>query len=132
MGYMAFSKFLWVTAIYNALLGFLLISSNVRDLLGVELLYPGNQMIAGFLWFTTIVLLISSSNVRRYASIIYYEALLRFFAAGVLLIAVLIYDFGFVMGMVAIGDVLIGMYYIVMLMKETPYDHLDLLTCRNV
>ena len=124
---MKLSKFLVITALYNAVLGLLLLSDTIKDLLGVDLVYPGNQMIAGFLWFTTAALLISSTDIKGYASIIYYEAYLRFFAAGVLLVAVISYDFGIILGVVAIGDILIGLYYMLCLKKETGYGHHQLL-----
>lgn len=125
---MSLSKFLVLTAFYNGLLGVALLSDFLRELLGVQLVYPGNQMIAGFLWFTTAVLLVSSGNIKRFASIIYYEACLRFFAAVVLLVAVLNYDFGVMLGLVALGDIVIGAYYIMRLRKETCYGHKQLLT----
>jgi len=127
---MKFSRFLILTALYNGVLGGLLLSNTVRDFLGVDIIYPGNQMIAGFLWFTTAVLIISSTDIKRYASIIYYEAYLRFFAATVLLIAVSYYDFGIMLGLVAVGDVLIGVYYLAVLIRETGYSHYQLIMNR--
>ncbi len=127
---MKLSRFLLITAVYNALLGAALLSSGLRELLGVDLAYPGNQMIAGFLWFTTVVLMISSSDVKRYASIIYYEAHLRFLEATIMLVAVIAYDFGVMLALAAMVDVLIGLYYLVRLKKETPYRYGQLLTNR--
>ncbi|MFY0642427.1 MAG: hypothetical protein JXR16_15335 [Bermanella sp.] len=127
---MKFSRFLVLTALYNGVLGGLLLSNTVRDFLGVDIIYPGNQMIAGFLWFTMAVLLISSTDIKRYASIIYYESYLRFFAAAVLLVAFIVYDFGMILGLVAVGDIMIGFYYIISVKKETGYDHYQLLMNR--
>ena len=129
---MKLSKFLVLTAGYNFVLGTALLSDFLRDFLEVELVYPGNQMITGFLWFTTAALLISSRDIKHYASIIYYEAYLRFFAATVLLVAVYRYDFGIVLGIAAVGDIIIGVYYIVALKIETPFGHQQLLTNRLV
>lgn len=49
-------------------------------------------MVLGFLWYTSAVLVISSRDVQRFASFIYWEAVLRFFAV----VNLIVYGFSYV------------------------------------
>ena len=123
-------SFVFYTGLYNAgLATALLFPAFSFGLLGLELHYPGNIMIAGFLYFTVALLIYCSRDVKKYATIIYYEGLLRLGEAAIMFHAAF-NDGGFMFFFAAIGDLLIGLTYMIQLNRQTGNSHLDLLLAR--
>jgi hypothetical protein len=82
---MTFDRLVFWSGVWNVGLGLTLITPPIVQLLGVKSPNPfWPWIVAGFLWYTSATLIVSSRDVLRFASIIYSEALLRFFAVIVL------------------------------------------------
>jgi len=105
---------------------------TANHLLGVHIpnpLWP--WIVAAFLWYTSATLIVSSRDVQKFASIIYWEALLRF-SAVIVLIA---YGFKY-LGILptvlfAVTDCAWGVIYIVGL-QRLGRSHASLLLNRRV
>jgi hypothetical protein len=87
-------------------------------------------LIAGFLGFTSAVLILSSHDLHRRAKFVYWEALLRFIAALVLVSAGLFGDVGLIAVPLGLCDLAIGLAYMFGLPKELGVSHADLLRDR--
>ena len=86
---MTFDRLVFWSGIWNIGLGLTLVTPPAAQLLGVHIPDPFWPLIvAEFLWYASATLIVSSRDVRRFASIIYWEALLRFFAVTALLATV--------------------------------------------
>jgi hypothetical protein len=84
---MTFDRAVFWSGIWNVGLGLILITPPITEFLGVHIPNPfWPWIVAAFLWYTSATLILSSRDVQKFASIIYWEALLRF-AAVVILIA---------------------------------------------
>ena len=128
---MNLQRFVFLTGIYNFILATsLLFPAFSRDLLGLQIPYPGDWMIAGFLYFTAAILVYCSSNIDKFAAIIYYEGLLRLAEAGVMIHAALIGGAGQIFLLAAAGDILIGLVYIIQLNRQTGASHSQLILGR--
>ena len=107
----------------------ILITPPIREFLGLQVPNPfWPWIVAAFLWYTAATLILSSRDVRIFASVIYWEALLRF-AAVALLIA---YGFTYI-GVVptilfAVTDFVWGVAYLVGLQRVTGRSHASLLS----
>ena len=84
---MRFNRPVFWSGVWNVGLGLILITPPIRGALGVHVPDPfWPWIVAVFLWYTSATLILSSRDVQNFASIIYWEALLRF-AAVIVLIA---------------------------------------------
>ena len=125
---MKFERVVFWSGIWNVGLGLILITPPIREFLGLQVPNPfWPWIVAAFLWYTAATLILSSRDVRIFASVIYWEALLRF-AAVALLIA---YGFTYI-GVVptilfAVTDFVWGLVYIVGLQRVTGRSHTSLL-----
>ncbi len=129
---MTFDRLVFWSGIWNIGLGLTLVTPPAAQLLGVHIPNPFWPLIvAGFLWYTSVTLVVSSRDVRRFASIIYWEALLRFFAVTTLLA----YGFTYVgvlpTALFAITDFAWGAVYIMGLRRVTGRSHMSLLLDRR-
>jgi hypothetical protein len=129
---MPFDRLVFWSGIWNIGLGLTLVTPPAAQLLGVHIPNPFWPLIvAGFLWYTSVTLVVSSRDVRRFASIIYWEALLRFFAVTTLLA----YGFTYVgvlpTALFAITDFAWGAVYIMGLRRVTGRSHMSLLLDRR-
>jgi len=129
---MTFDRLVFWSGIWNIGLGLTLISPPIVQLLGVQTPNPFWPLIvAGFLWYTSATLIVSSRDVRQFASLIYWEALLRFFAVA----ALIVYGFTYVgvlpAALFAITDFAWGAVYIVGLRRVTGRSHASLLLNRR-
>jgi hypothetical protein len=130
---MTFNRLVFWSGIWNVGLGLILITPPITQFLGVHIpnpLWP--WMIAAFLWFTSATLILSSCEVQNFASIIYWDALLRFSAAVILLA----YGFKY-LGVLptvlfAITDFSWGVILIIGLQRATGRSHASLLLNRRV
>lgn len=128
---MTFDRLVFWSGIWNIGLGLTLVTPRAAQLLGVQIPNPFWPLIvAGFLWYSSATLIVSSRDVRRFASIIYWEALTRFFAVT----ALLAYGFAYVgalpTALFAITDFAWGAIYIVGLRRVTGRSHASLLLDR--
>ena len=84
---MTFNRAVFWSGLWNVGLGLILVTPPIREALGVHVPNPfWPWIVAAFLWYTSATLILSSRDVQNFASIIYWEALLRF-AAVIVLIA---------------------------------------------
>jgi hypothetical protein len=74
-----------------------------------------------------VVLVYASRDLPRRASLVYWEALLRFVAALILIPAGLFGDVGLIAAVLGLGDLLIGLVYVFGLTREFGASHGDLL-----
>ena len=82
---MTFDRLVFWSGIWNVGLGLILITPPVREFLGLQVPNPfWPCIVAAFLWYTAAALILSSRDVHTFASVIYWEALLRFAAVGLL------------------------------------------------
>jgi hypothetical protein len=83
---MTFERAVFWSGIWNVGLGLILITPPIREFLGLQVPNPfWPCIVAVFLWYTAATLILSSRNVQMFASVIYWEALLRFAAVGLLI-----------------------------------------------
>ncbi len=128
---MTFDRLVFWSGIWNIGLGLTLVTPAAQ-LLGLQIPNPfWPLLVAGFLWYASATLIISSRDARRFASIIYWEALLRFFAV----IALVAYGFTYVgalpTALLAITDFAWGVILIVGVRRVTGRSHTSLLLARG-
>ena len=122
------SSFVFWTGVYNVALAFLLLFPPLYRALGLNVCTPvWSWLIAGFLAYTSVALIYASRDVTRRATLVYWEALLRFVAALVLIPAGVFGDIGLIAAILGLGDLLIGLAYVFGLTKELGRSHEDLL-----
>jgi hypothetical protein len=122
------SRFIFWSGAYNAGLAMLLLCPPAYRALGLNICSPvWGWLIAGFLAFTSAVLILCSRRVRHRASLVYWEALLRYAAALVLVPAALLSDVGLIAALLGLGDLAIGLVYMFGLRKELGISHQALL-----
>ena len=125
---MTFDRVVFWSGVWNVGLGLILVTPPVREFLGLQIPNPfWPSIVAAFLWYTAATLILSSRDIQVFASIVYWEALLRFAAVG-LLIA---YGFKY-LGVLptvlfAITDFAWGLVYIVGLHRLLGRSHASLL-----
>ena len=124
-------SFVYWSGIYNIGLAAVLLFPPVYRALGLNICSPiWGWLIAGFLAFTAAVLVLASRDLRRRASLVYWEALLRYVAALVLIPSGLFGDLGGIAALLGLGDLAIGLVYMFGLPKELGVSHRALLADR--
>ena len=108
--------------------GLTLITPPITQLLGVQIPNPvWPWIVAVFLWYTSATLIVSARDVQRFASIIYWEALLRC-SAVVISIAYGLKYIGVLPALLfAITDFAWGVVYIVGLQRVTNRPHASMM-----
>jgi hypothetical protein len=129
---MSFNRTVFWSGIWNVGLGLILVTPPIREFLGVRIPNPfWPWIVAVFLWYTSATLILSSRDVQNFASIIYWEALLRF-AAVIILIA---YGFTFIgvlpSVLFAVTDFAWGIILIAGLLRLSRRSHASLLLDRR-
>ena len=125
---MTFDRVVFWSGVWNVGLGLILITPPITEFLGLQIPNPfWPCIVAAFLWYTSATLILSSRDVQIFASVIYWEALLRFAAVG-LLIA---YGFKY-LGVLptvlfAVSDFAWGVIYIIGLQRVLGRSHASLL-----
>ena len=121
--------FVFWSGVYNAGLATLLLFPPVYGAINLYFCSPiWGWLIAGFLGFTSAVLILASRDLRRRASLVYWEALLRYVAALVLIPGGLFGDIGPIAALLGTGDLAIGLVYMFGLPAELGIGHKALLT----
>jgi hypothetical protein len=124
-------SFVFWSGLYNAGLSLILLFPPLYGAMGLRICNPlWGWLIAGFLGFTAAVLLLAARDLRRRASLVYWEALLRYVAALLLIPAGLFGDIGMIAALLGLGDLAIGMVYMFGLPRELQRSHADLLLDR--
>lgn len=116
--------FVYWSGIYNAGLAATLMIPSVYLSLGLNIPAPlWGWLLAGFLGFTSAVLILSSRDLGRRASLVYWESLLRYVAALLLIPAGLFGDLGLIAVPLGLADLTIGVVYMVGLPRELKVSH---------
>ena len=124
-------NFVFWSGVYNGVLAVFLLFPPLYRGVGMNICDPvWGWLIAGFLGFTSAVLILSSHDLHRRATFIYWEALLRYISALVLVPAGLFGDVGLITVPLGLGDLAIGLVYMFGLPKELGVSHADLLRDR--
>jgi hypothetical protein len=122
------SLFVFWSGVYNAGLALLLLFPPVYRALGLNLCSPIlGWLIAGFLAYTGAALILASRDLVRRGTLVYWEALLRYVAAILLIPAGLFGDMGVIAAAMGLGDLAIGLIYAFGLTKELGASHSALL-----
>jgi hypothetical protein len=117
-------SFIFWTGVYNAGLALTLTCPPVYRWMGLNVPAPlWGWLIAGFLAFTGAVLILASRDLRRRASFVHWEAMLRYIAALLLIPAGLFGDLGLIAVPLGLGDLVIGLVYMFGLSKELGVSH---------
>lgn len=124
--------FVFWSGVYNAGLAVFLMFPSLYQGVGLNICDPvWAWLIAGFLGFTSVVLILSSRDLSRRATYVYWESLLRYVAALVLVPAGLFGDVGLISVPLGLGDLAIGLVYMFGLPKELGVSHQALLYDRS-
>ncbi len=125
----AMKNFVFWSGVYNAGLAIFLLFPTLYRGVGMNICDPvWGWLIAGFLGFTSAVLILASRDLSRRAVFVYWESLLRFMAALVLVPAGLFGDVGLIVVPLGLGDLAIGLVYMFGLPKELGLSHRALLS----
>jgi hypothetical protein len=120
-------KFVLWSGVYNVGLGLFLTCPPLYRAVGLNVPTPfWGWLTGGFLAYTGAVLILSSRDLRRRASFVYWESFLRYFAALLLIPAALFGDLGLIAGPLGLGDLAIGLVYMFGLPKELVASHRSL------
>jgi hypothetical protein len=126
------SRFVYWTGVYNMGLTIAVALSAAGPILGVRFCSPAwALLIAGFLAFTAVVLIISSRNLTLFAPLVFWEAILRFVAFAVIVPFGLFGDIGIMGAVLGLGDLVIGLGYLYGLTKCLGFSYADLFWARN-
>lgn len=124
-------QFVFWSGVYNAGLAVFLLFPPLYRALGLNIPAPlWGWLLAGFLGYTSAVLILASRDLRRRASLVYWESLLRYIAALLLIPAGLFVDLGLIAVPLGLGDLIIGLVYMYGLPRELVVSHRDLLCDR--
>ena len=124
-------QFVFWSGVYNAGLALFLLFPPLYRTLGLNIPAPlWGWLLAGFLGYTSAVLILASRDLRRRASLVYWESLLRYIAALLLVSAGLFGDLGLIAVPLGFGDLAIGLVYMFGLPKVLLISHRDLLCDR--
>jgi hypothetical protein len=125
---MSIDKFVFWSGVYNAGLALFLLFPPLYRTFGLNIPAPlWGWLLAGFLGFTSAVLILASRNLARRASLVYWEALLRYVAALLLIPAGFFGDLGLIAVPLGLGDLCIGLIYMFGLPKALNLSHRALL-----
>ncbi|SFK45102.1 hypothetical protein [Methylocapsa palsarum] len=106
------ARFVFWTGAYNAGLALVLAFPSLYRALGLNIPSPlWGWLVGGFLAYTSAALILSSRDLPRRASFVYFEALLRYAAALLLVPAGLFGDLGLIAVPLGLGDLAIGLVY---------------------
>lgn len=117
-------QFVFWSGVYNAGLALFLLFPPIYRALGLNIPAPlWGWLLAGFLSFTSAVLILASRDLPHRASLVYWESLLRYVAALLLIPAGLFGDLGLIAVPLGLGDLAIGLVYMFGLPKELQLSH---------
>ncbi|NOT12530.1 MAG: hypothetical protein HOP23_11970 [Methylococcaceae bacterium] len=121
-------QFVFWSGAYNAGLALFLLFPPLYLAFGLNIPAPlWGWLLASFLGFTSAVLILASRDLRTRFSLVYWESLLRYIAALLLIPAGLFGDLGLIAVPLGLGDLAIGLVYMFGLPKELGLPHSALL-----
>lgn len=122
------SKFVFGAGVYNLLLALGLCLPPVTGWLGLVIADQALALIiAALLVFTAVAQIVGSRNLQTYAWLIFWEGLVRWMAAAILIIYGFAGHLGAMAGVLGIGDFLIGCIFVIVLPKTVRQSHVNLL-----
>lgn len=125
--------FVYWAGVYNLLLAVAMATPAVTRMLGANIADPAlGQLIAGFLLFTAAIQMIGSRDLRRSGWAIFWEGILRWIAAALLIPYGFFGHLGVTAGVLGIGDFLIGLVFLFVLPKVVGQRPVDLLLGKPV
>lgn len=120
--------FVLFTGYYNVFLSLFLLYPPLYRALGLNISQSiWGWLLATFLAFTAAILILSARDIKGRASIIYWEAILRFAAALLLIPAGLFGEAGLIAAVLGAGDAFIGYVYAFGLVRTLQVTHGQLL-----
>jgi hypothetical protein len=123
--------FVFWSGVYNAGLAFFLMLPSLYRSLGLNICNPvWGWLIAGFLAYTSVVLIFASRDLVRRGALVYWESLLRYTATIIIVPAGLFGSVGSIAVLLGLGDLIIGLIYMFGLTYELGVSHLCLLLDR--
>ena len=121
------SPFVFWSGVYNAGLAFFLVFPSLYRALGLNVCTPvWGWLIAGFLAYTSAVLIFASRDLVRRGVLVYWEAL-RATSQRSCSSRGLFGDIGMIAALLGLGDLAIGLVYAFGLTKELGVSHTALL-----
>ena len=105
------SQFVFWSGVYNAGLSSVLLFPALHYLVGLNIPVVLAWLFAGFLAFTSAVLILSSRDLPSRAVFVYWESRLRYVAALVLIPTGLLSDIGLMDTPLGLADLAIGLVY---------------------
>jgi hypothetical protein len=128
MSFPALSKFVYWAGVYNLALAAGMAVPAVTRSLGINIADPVlGQLIAGFLLFTAMAQMFGSRDLRTNGWIIFWEGILRWIAAALLIPYGFFGHLGVAAGVIGLGDFLIGLVYLFILPNVISRRPADLL-----
>ena len=122
------TPFIFWTGVFNAGLALTLTFPSIYRWLGLNVPTPlWGWLVAGFLAYTSVALILASRNLRPRASFVYWESILRYIAALLLIPSGLFGDLGLIAVPLGLGEIVIGLIYMFGLPKELGLSHSALL-----
>ena len=119
-------------AIYNFLLGLGLFTPLVLQLLGLNVTDTALGYIIGILLFyTAVVQFAASKSLQQYMPLVFWEGILRWAAAILLVIYGFFGHLGFMAGVLGIIDFIIGCLFILYIPQKLSLKAQDLFLLRN-
>lgn len=123
------SHFVYWAGVYNVLLAVGMATPAVTRTLGINVADPVlGQLIAGFLLFTAVTQMIGSRDLRTNGWAIFWEGILRWIAAGLLVPYGFFGQLGVMAGVIGTVDFLIGLVFLFVLPRVIGKRPVDLMT----
>jgi hypothetical protein len=114
------SRIIRASGFWNLALGLSLFYPPLYLALGINLAQPvWGWLIAGFLLFTSAILIICSRDLTSFGGIILWEGLLRFFAAALLIPAGCFFGYGLMTALLGLTDLVWGVVFFVVVPRAT-------------
>ena len=127
-------KFIFWTGVYNIIAGFTFLFPDFASRLGVTL--PASNVwvwtVAIAIIYLGVALILCSRDLNNRATFVYWEGLLRLTAFFLFTGFGFFGDLGTIMGILGIGDLVIGLVYLIGLPKALHASPTDLLFDRSV
>lgn len=121
------SKFVRAAGIYNFLLAVGMALPPVTGFLQINICdYALSLLIAAFLVFTAAAQVIAARDLRTYGWLIFWEGILRWMAAALLIPYGFFGHLGTMAGVIGVGDFLIGFVFLILLPKAIGKNASDL------
>ncbi|MEI6269836.1 MAG: hypothetical protein WCP01_13230 [Methylococcaceae bacterium] len=121
-------SFVFWSGVYNAGLALTLTCPPFYQILGLNISAPfWGWLLSGFLAYTSVALILASRDLRHRAAFVYWESMLRYIGALLLIPAGLFGDLSLIAVPLGLGDLAIGLVYMFGLPKELGVPHQALL-----